>query len=352
MSTRYVWNKYSVTGPSDMFTFGKALGLATGFTSTSDLSNIYAPVACTSYVVDISSDPKYIVFRPAGSTTVLNAIALSNVVIVSSVNFPYIIIPDQDLSRKLGECAGYRIGKNASGGKDWWCTWTKDTSNTYNAAWVYNSNYRPSSFTEDSLGNKSPNTAYNEYLEFPNENNLTLSYASIKSLGYVSSSSSNIYPNNGIKDLYTYKYAGSDNIDPISISYSTQNPNAGSTINITVTPRSNTYGGTIRYIYDYSIDGGTTWVVLENGTTSTSINPTVPANATQYRVRVHAFDNMGFTSTDYVTGANLTVATSKVYVGVNGATAKVSKVYVGVNGKARLVTKGYIGVNGIARQFL
>lgn len=174
-------------------------------------------------------------------------------------------------------------------------------------------------------------------------------------IGLASSSTSNRYPTNsggGSKDGAWFIYKGSDNIDPYSVNYSSDELEAGKSITVTLDPRSNTYGGTVYYQYSYSTNGGTSWTNYGGKTTSTSQSITVPSNATQFRVRVQTSDDMGFTSTDYVTGTNLEVSQMKAYVGVNQTARKVDKMYVGVNGVARQVIKGYVGVNGIARKFL
>lgn len=105
---------------------------------------------------------------------------------------------------------------------------------------------------------------------------------------------------------YWYVYLGSDNIDPTAVGYSTTSPKGGNAITIKVTARSNTYGGTISYQYEYSLDGGSTWELLKT-TTATSASYTIPKGTTQFRARVQARDNMGFTSADWVYGAQLTV---------------------------------------------
>lgn len=118
-------------------------------------------------------------------------------------------------------------------------------------------------------------------------------------------------PDKYLKDkavgTYFYDYLGSDNIDPTSVTYSASSPVQGQSITIQVSPRSNTYGGTVSYQYQYSINNGSTWTNIDSPTTSTSKSFTIPSSATQFKARVRASDNMGFTSTDYVTGENLTV---------------------------------------------
>lgn len=170
----------------------------------------------------------------------------------------------------------------------------------------------------------------------------------------VSDSSMNKYPttsDGGISGDYWYVYRGSDNIDPTAISYQTAQIRPGDVLTVSVEPRANTYGGTISYLYQYSTNGGSSWVTIQT-TTATSINFTVPAAAKSIQFRVRAQDDMGFTSTTYVTGAAVVLERLNLWVGVNSKARKGVELYVGVNGKARKVTAAYIGVAGKARRFL
>lgn len=85
------------------------------------------------------------------------------------------------------------------------------------------------------------------------------------SYGNVSSTSSGAYPANGQSGSYWYVSKGSDNIDPTAVNYPTT-IFKNQKVTVTVTPRPNTYGGTISYKYEYTING-TTWQVLNNKTT-------------------------------------------------------------------------------------
>lgn len=121
------------------------------------------------------------------------------------------------------------------------------------------------------------------------------------SYGNVSSGSSSTYPANSYSGSYWYVSKGSDNIDPIAVTYPT-NVFKNQNIIITVSPRSNTFGGTISYKYEYTTNGST-WQVLNSSTTQTSVSMTIPNDATTFQARVTAMDNMGFTSTTAVAGA-------------------------------------------------
>lgn len=134
-----------------------------------------------------------------------------------------------------------------------------------------------------------------------------LSITSSNKIGLVTSDAPSAYPTasgGGAQGGNAYVYSGSDNIDPTAVSYSAS-PQAGKPVTVTVTPRSNTYGGTIYYQYQYSTNGGTTWTDAGAKTADTNKAITIPAGATQFRARVLASDNMGFMSTTYVTGTNI-----------------------------------------------
>ena len=122
------------------------------------------------------------------------------------------------------------------------------------------------------------------------------------SYGNVSSASSGAYPANSYSGSYWYVSVGSDNIDPTAVTYPA-NIFTNQKVTITVTPRSNTYGGTISYKYEYTTNG-TTWQVLNNSTTQTSVSLTVPDTATTFQARATAMDNMGFTSTTAISGTS------------------------------------------------
>lgn len=123
------------------------------------------------------------------------------------------------------------------------------------------------------------------------------------SYGNLSSASSGAYPSNGVSGDYWYVSAGSDTIDPASVTYDESTLIAGETVTVTISPSTgNTYGGTITYQVEVNVDE-TGWEVVTQ-TTSTSVNLDIPADAVSWRVRVLASDDMGFTSTDYVYGNN------------------------------------------------
>ena len=129
-------------------------------------------------------------------------------------------------------------------------------------------------------------------------------------IGTVSNSSSSAYPTNGASGSYWYVYQGSDVIDASAVSYSTQTPMGGKSITINVTPRSNTYGGTIQYTYQVRLSGGS-WTTIATKTTATSQQYTIPAGTTSFAARVVANDTWGFSSSTYTTGSTITVTNNQ-----------------------------------------
>ena len=123
--------------------------------------------------------------------------------------------------------------------------------------------------------------------------------------GDITNSSSTIYPTDGLSGSYWYTYKGSDNIDPTAISYPSV-IKGGNSITLTATAGTgNVYGGTITYTYEVQLSGGT-WTSI-GSTTALTKTYTVPAGTTTFRARVKAKDNMGFASTTYATGNQVTV---------------------------------------------
>lgn len=167
--------------------------------------------------------------------------------------------------------------------------------------------------------------------------------------GAASADKSNAYGNESVFGGYYWRYLGSDSIDPTAVSYSNTEPRAGETITVTVTPAKSLYGGTVSYQYQYAVNGGA-WTNSGGKTTSVTKELTVPNGSAQFRVRVIASDDLGFTSTTYVYGANLPVVNMRAYLGVNDAARRVEKMYIGIDGKARKISKAYIGgADGKAR---
>lgn len=121
----------------------------------------------------------------------------------------------------------------------------------------------------------------------------------------ISGPSQSTYPEDGVSGNDWYTYQGSDNIDPSACSIPAT-INGGTAINITVTPGTGkVYGGTVSYIYQVSLAGGA-WTDIAT-TTATSRSYTVPYGTASIQVRVQAKDNLGFTSTTYVTSSSVNV---------------------------------------------
>lgn len=123
------------------------------------------------------------------------------------------------------------------------------------------------------------------------------------SYGYATNSDK-IYPDDSFSGSYWYVFKGQDNIDPtVAISA----PRGGQPMTITVTPSTGkVYGGNVSYVYQVSIDGGANWQTLIT-TAGLSTTYTVPKGTPTIQARVQARDNLGFTSTDWVTTASTTV---------------------------------------------
>lgn len=139
------------------------------------------------------------------------------------------------------------------------------------------------------------------------------------SYGYIASSSESAYPDNSYSGSYWYVKSGQDTLDPSAVSYDT--PQGGQLLDISITPSAGkVYGGTTYYKYEYSLDGGTSWNVANESTTAETISVLVPYGSASFTARVTASDNLGFTSTDAVTGETLTVINNAAPVITCGVT--------------------------------
>ena len=126
--------------------------------------------------------------------------------------------------------------------------------------------------------------------------------------GYVSSAASGAYPQDGASGDRWYKYQGSDSIDPAKVEYisSLGYLKGGEQMTLKVTPRNNTYGGTVSYQYEVQLNGGGSWITLQI-TEATSLSYTIPKGTSTFRARVQARDDMGCTSSTWVYGPQTTV---------------------------------------------
>lgn len=123
--------------------------------------------------------------------------------------------------------------------------------------------------------------------------------------GYVSSASNGQYPDDNVSGNVWYTKQGSDNIDP-SVCSIPSTILGGKEIQINVTPGTGkVYEGTVSYLYQVKL-GDDEWTTIAT-TSATSQKYTVPYGTSTFQVRVRAQDNLGFTSTDYVTSSSVTV---------------------------------------------
>lgn len=117
----------------------------------------------------------------------------------------------------------------------------------------------------------------------------------------VSGGSSSKFPLDGVSEGYYYVYLGADSIDPASISVAGK-ISPGKAVTISVGPgTSKTYGGTVSYEYQYSLNGGV-WTKIDT-TANTSIFFTIPSGTQNIQFRVRAVDDLGFSSDTYVESA-------------------------------------------------
>ena len=139
----------------------------------------------------------------------------------------------------------------------------------------------------------------------------------------VSGPSQSTYPDDGVQGSYWYTYQGDDNIDPSACSIPASIM-GGTAITISVTPGSGkVYGGTVSYQYQVNIGSG--WQTIAT-TSATTRSYTVPYGTASIKVRVRAQDNIGFTSSTYVTSSSVTVInnqppTAPGSINVTGAVA-------------------------------
>lgn len=121
-----------------------------------------------------------------------------------------------------------------------------------------------------------------------------------------SNASSYYYPYDDEDGGYYYVLQGSDEVDPTAVMVP-DDIDDGTTITISLTPNTGkTYGGTISYTYQYLYDNGG-WQTL---TTTTAASTTLAVPKNQYstlEVRVRAQDDMGFTSSDWITSGRKTI---------------------------------------------
>ena len=148
-----------------------------------------------------------------------------------------------------------------------------------------------------------PDLPYEDYLSPKGFSYFSVGKGSLVS--DVSGTSQSTYPSDGVQGSYWYTYQGSDNIDPSACSIPASIM-GGTAINITVTPGTGkVYGGTVSYQYQVKLGSGA-WTTIAT-TSATSRSYTVPYGTASIQVRVRAKDNIGFTSSTYVTSSRVNV---------------------------------------------
>ena len=166
-------------------------------------------------------------------------------------------------------------------------------------------------------------------------------------VGSESSANRTARPDNNQSRWNWYVYAGSDSIDPVSVSI-LDTPRAGKPVGVAVAPVANTYGGAISYAYEYSVDDGASWQAAQT-TTATEIALTVPEGAETLQVRARASDNMGFTSADYVTSEAVAVkAAGGITVTIDGIERELDGLYTTIDGILRPIGTAAV-IDGIQR---
>lgn len=107
-------------------------------------------------------------------------------------------------------------------------------------------------------------------------------------------------------------------------------------------------GGVYNKSIEYSIDGGTTWIIVTTVSTGSATSGTYTISGlspnTTYNIQTRVSTTVGITS-----GDTLTVVTSRIpclYGSVNGTTERIAKLYGSVNGETKQIIKLYGSVNG------
>lgn len=316
MSTRYVWEKFDVVK-----SYTQQEGTVSGTRSYSANEYKYAGVAAQGCNIDSATGR----FSPSGQVIWISANSGSG----DASSYPYFFLYLSDEQSSSVSTSIVYI----------------NTQHISNAIWAV----RSTATYERQVALMHSATVYDcGYYSFStNYGKGTISK------GKSSSASASAYPNNGVNSSVDtwYEYLGSDSVDPLAVTCSADTLHPGDTVQIHVTPASNLYGGTISYQYYVRVGTGS-WSTLGSKTTETTKSYTIPSTAQKVQFRALASDDMGFTSTTYVTSAVLIMGAITAYVGVAGKARKIEKIYIGVNGKAREVEAIYVGVNGKARKIM
>ena len=265
MSTRYVWGRYSIGSTSvEKQAYTRSVQVAK--LSEYDATHV---VFSSSYKKQGSS------YYPSGNS--INADDYSS---YSATSYPYAIDTD---NRSV-------LYQAASGAKQWYITQNNEDGSRRG----YYALVQADTIESDGTYKGVSFTRY--YIDYEQSQGAKIDN--------IATPTSDQYPSNGVSGSYWYVYQGQDNIDP-SISYDTkQILTKETTIKLTKSTAIQ-YGGTITYDYQVCVDGSS-WIAV-GSSTALSMNYTIPATATQFQARVRARDNMGFTSSTWVTGPLATV---------------------------------------------
>ena len=294
MSTRYVWGKYNIDAECKIIQH-------TG--SATDLGMYDRTQGCfiyNAYIGFYTSIDKSTIGTISGTATISGHISTIHKDHDEIGDGPYQIkVPENTQIIAIGDGFEGEIGSYAPLNDPIHALlWFTVTSQISYLTIYCNSSGGPTCyrFTRDTMQSLTREYIYRKVTQGTFRNN-------------VSDSSKLSFPTNDIQDNYWYTYRGSDNIDPIAISYPSTIKD-GQSITLTATASSsNVYGGTITYTWEVQLDRGS-WTSIGSTTGPflfLTISYTVPKGTTTFRARVLASDDMGFTSTTYVTGSTVTV---------------------------------------------
>lgn len=278
MSTRYVWSKHTPTPD-----WGEAGLMSMNYTVAANGSNNSGQLGGYLGSDVVGDDGAYIYESPTGRCKIVNpqAIYISTQKKCTSDTQAFAV-------KESGNTIFFSVQNSSLVGK---CFWLIQPS--ANGKIAVNMFMAKSDGTID-IDNQL-NVGYRKFVGW----DATAS----NRIGYAASDNSSQYPteSNTLRDGVVYAYAGSDSIDPRSIS-ATGSVKPGSQVTVTVSPStSKKYGGTVSYTYQYKQNSGS-WTTIRT-TAEASISFTVPSGMQNIQFRVQAKDDLGFTSTTYVTSS-------------------------------------------------
>lgn len=261
-TTRYVWEQY--TRNQQYYT-------ATGYQDVMELLGSKR-VSC---LREESTDRAYV---PIGRTIRISQINGS--ISVTNVTRYYL----DNYSSGSFVTAGYI---SISGGDVWYCSsWKKVNAGFVDPVGVKG---------EDVYKVTSEQYSYQDYY-----------YVKGNFIKYISNANSNAYPDGTYSGSYWYEKLGSDIIDPDIITIPDK-ITKNDIITITVTPSSQkTQPGTVLYNYQYNF-GDNQWIDLVSDTSSISYILKIPEGTPTVQIRVLAKDNLGFTSSTWITSNKVSV---------------------------------------------